>query len=121
MNVLAVDDSRAVHAFMRSLFQNTEHVLFHAYDGLEALELVKKDPIDIVLLDWEMPKMSGVEALEAIRKDGHSMPIVMVTSKNEIAEIVRAMAKGANEYVMKPFTREILFDKLSMVLGKEIG
>lgn len=121
MKVLAVDDSKAVHAFMKNLFEGTEHDLRHAYDGKEAVEQVKNEQPDIVLLDWEMPVMDGVQTLVAIREGGFNMPIVMVTSKNEVSQIVQALEKGANEYVMKPFTKEILFEKLSMVLGKEVA
>ena len=121
MKLLTVDDSKAVHAFMKSLFKDTDHTLSHAYDGKEAILHIEGDIPDLVLLDWEMPVMDGVETLVAIREAGHTMPVVMVTSKNEVSQIVQALEKGANEYVMKPFTKEILFEKLSMVLGKEVA
>lgn len=116
MKILAVDDSKAVHAFMKILFKGTEHKLFSAFNGKEAVEFLESDEsIDLILLDWEMPEMNGLETLKALREKGLSMPIIMVTSKNELSQITEALNSGANEYVMKPFTKEVLLDKFDLI------
>lgn len=123
MRALIVDDSKAIHAFMRVIFQELGYALTEAYDGSEAVRLFQEDPkaIDIVLLDWEMPIMSGPETLVALRGISSTVPIIMVTTKNDIASITEAMGKGATEYVMKPFTKDILIDKIDMTLRNKVA
>ena len=122
MRILVTDDSKAVHGFIEAMFVDTEHNLEHAYDGSEAVSQIKGGlDVDIILLDWEMPQLSGIEALKQIRNSGCSTPIVMVTSRNDLKNITEALNLGANEYVMKPFTKDILFEKIEMVLGRKVA
>lgn len=124
MKLLVVDDSRAVHAFMDSVFEGTGHDLVHVHNGKEALSYLKHTSgkgLDLILLDWEMPEMDGIQTLEHVKADGYSCPVVMVTSKNQIAEIEQAIEKGASEYIMKPFTEDILFEKISAIVNEEVA
>jgi two-component system chemotaxis response regulator CheY len=123
MRILIADDSKAVHAFMKSLFGGTSHQLVHAYDGLQAFDLWQKEPqgFDIILLDWEMPVLDGYGSLDKILSAGCQTPIMMVTSKNDPSYISKAIERGAMEYVMKPFDRDILFEKMEMVLGRKVA
>jgi len=123
MHILIADDSKAVHAFMKSLFNGTNHQLVHAKDGLEAFQQWDKDPkaFDIILLDWEMPVLDGYGSLDKLLTAGCQVPIVMVTSKNDPTYISQALERGAQEYVMKPFDKDILFEKMEMVLGKKVA
>ncbi|TWW09336.1 Chemotaxis protein CheY [Planctomyces bekefii] len=123
MNVLLVDDSRAVHALVTEMFANSPVSLFHAFNGAEAVEVLSKNERDyeMILLDWEMPVLSGIEALPELRRLFGSNPIVMVTSKNAMEDIVRALESGATDYIMKPYTKEILFGKLAQILGREVA
>jgi two-component system, chemotaxis family, chemotaxis protein CheY len=123
MNILVVDDSRAVHAFIENVFAGSRHALTHVYNGKEAFELIRQgqDRFDLVLLDWEMPVMNGLEALQAIRSCSAGLPIIMVTTKNDPESITEALVKGATEFVMKPFTKDILFSKMGQVLGTEVA
>lgn len=122
MKILVTDDSKSVHGFIEAMFAETGHELLHAFDGNEAVDMISSNTsVDVILLDWEMPKMSGVDALKAIRSNGSSVPILMVTSRNNVKNIAEALEEGANEYVMKPFTKDILFEKLEMVLGKKVA
>ena len=122
MKILVTDDSKSVHGFIGAMFVDTEHKLEHAYDGVEALEMIKNGlTVDVILLDWEMPKLSGVEALKGLRQEGCDTPILMVTSRNSVKNISEALENGANEYIMKPFTKDILFEKLEMVLGRKVA
>lgn len=123
MRVLVVDDSRSVHAYITGLFSETQHELIHAYDGQQALDVLKQNetPFDVVLLDWEMPVLTGPETLERIRLNDVVTPVIMVTTKNDLTSITLALDKGANEYIMKPFTKDILFPKIANVLGKKVA
>lgn len=124
LKILSIDDSRSVHAFLGSLFDPSKSSLAHAYNGLEGIQLLEAKPapeLDLILLDWEMPKLTGIETLERIRAIGIQTPVIMLTSKNDPAEIERALTLGANEYVMKPFTKDILYAKIESVLGREIA
>ncbi len=123
MRILIADDSKSVHAFIRSIFMGTSHQLVHAHDGQQAVEAWQKEPqgFDIILLDWEMPVLDGFGSLDKLLTAGCQTPIMMVTSKNEPSLISKAIERGAMEYVMKPFDREILFEKMEMVLGRKVA
>ncbi len=122
MRILITDDSKSVHSFMKVLFSDGHHELVHAYNGKEALAKVSEDSdIDLVLLDWEMPELDGLATLQELRKSNFTKPIVMVTSRNDLDMITAALESGANEYVMKPFDKEILLEKLEMVFGGKIA
>ena len=119
MRALVVDDSRAVRMMLkRMLAEAGFDELYEAGDGKEALE--RLDEIgapDVILVDWNMPEMNGLDLVRAVRSDAErrDVPIVMVTTETEINQVVRALAAGANEYVMKPFTKEIITDKLDLL------
>lgn len=117
--VLLVDDSRLVHAYMEDCLKGTDCVLEHAYNGEEALEAVKgRDEFDLIFMDWEMPKMEGREAVRRLRADGVTTPIVMLTSKGEAENISEMLELGATEYMIKPFTPDILKGKMKEILGE---
>ena len=124
LNILIVDDSKAIHAYMNDCFSETEHVLFHVFDGQEAIDRItnKELPsIDLMLLDWEMPNMSGLECFEALTSSGVKMPTIMVTTKNRIEDIKKMLGAGVNDYIMKPFTGEIILEKIASVLDQEVA
>lgn len=117
MRILLVDDSRSVHAFVKSALQTANYQFDDAYDGAEAFERIHRgERYDLILMDWEMPVLTGVESVAKIRSSGSSVPILMVTSKNDLESIATAIATGANEYIMKPFTAEMLREKIEMAL-----
>lgn len=105
MKALVVDDSRVTRLAITGIlqhqceFENIEH----AEDGEQAVEAVKDGDFDLVLLDWNMPKMLGIDALRAIRESGNTIPVIMVTSERERDHVVRAFDTGANDYIVKPF------------------
>lgn len=120
MKVLVVDDSTAIRKLLGRMLRSMGHEPMEACHGLEALERLDHyhSDIELILLDWNMPEMNGIELLEALKRRDDLDPkptIVMVTTENEMDKIVRAMTKGANEYIMKPFTKEILQEKLSLL------
>jgi two-component system chemotaxis response regulator CheY len=89
-----------------------------AANGREALDLmaVEKTSVSLVLADWNMPEMNGLELVRRLRQDSAfaSVPVVMVTTETDLAQMAAALEAGANEYVMKPFTKEILLEKLQI-------
>jgi two-component system chemotaxis response regulator CheY len=114
---MVVDDSRAVRMILSKNLAELGYQVCAAADGAEALSLLR-DEIALVLVDWNMPRMNGLEFVERVRADPRyaSVKVMMVTTETEVDQMVRALAAGADEYVMKPFTKEILADKLR-VLG----
>jgi two-component system, chemotaxis family, chemotaxis protein CheY len=119
MRALVVDDSRAIRVVLKKMLTEGgfEH-LDEAAHGLEAMEVLANGPApDVILVDWNMPEMNGLEMIRAVRSNPElrRIPIVMVTTETEYDQVVKALAAGASEYVMKPFTKDIIMDKLDML------
>lgn len=113
--ILVVDDSRAVRLVSRRLMSSLGFEVLEAENGEDALRVVRSHhAIDAVLLDWNMPIMDGLQFLQALRTEPlPTQPVVvMCTTENDMPRIVQAMQAGANEYIMKPFTEDIIRDKL---------
>lgn len=124
MKILCVDDIKSVHAYIRSIFAGLPHQIIPVFDGQQALDELAKSGFsgfDVILLDWEMPVRDGLSTLTEIRKVTSDLQVVMVTSKNDVSDITKMLEAGANEYVMKPFTKDILFDKIANVVGREVA
>jgi DNA-binding response OmpR family regulator len=116
MKILSVDDSKSVHAFIKTCFAEGGHELTQVFDGKQGLDLLMSQtehPFDLILLDWEMPVMTGPELVQVLSEKGFQTPIIMLTSKNEVEEINRMLEMGVREYVMKPFTKDILLGKIA--------
>ena len=117
-NALVVDDSRAVRMILGRTLREIGFDVCEAGNGLEALELVEahKASMRVVLADWNMPEMNGLDLLKRLRQDPElaSLAIVMVTTETESDQMLAALAAGASEYIMKPFTKDILLGKLEM-------
>ncbi len=123
MRALVVDDSKAIRSVLSNYLGDLGFEdVSEAADGREALERMK-DPsgFDLVLVDWNMPEMDGLEFVETIRRDleHRALPLMMVTTETEVERVDDALTAGADEYLMKPFTRDILRDKLRL-LGIEV-
>jgi two-component system chemotaxis response regulator CheY len=118
MRALVIDDSRSVRAIIGNMLRENGTEVVEASNGREGLDqLERSTDIDLVLVDWNMPVMDGLEFIQTVRAQRHfdSIRIVMVTTEAEHTQVMRAMQAGANEYVMKPFTKEILAAKLSLL------
>jgi two-component system chemotaxis response regulator CheY len=118
MRALLIDDSRAVRIIIRNILREMGMDVVEATNGREALEQLQQNPdVELVLVDWNMPEMNGLDFIRAVRSQ-HSydaVRIVMVTTETESEQVIRALNAGANEYVMKPFNRGVLVAKLSML------
>ena len=114
---LVVDDSKVIRKVARHILETLEFNVEEAGDGAEALTRCEARMPDVVLLDWNMPVMSGMEFLGALRRSGlpHQPKVVFCTTENDMAHIRAAIEAGADEYVMKPFDRETLHGKLQIV------
>jgi two-component system chemotaxis response regulator CheY len=115
---LVIDDSRAVRMLIGNILRDQGfdvHAAGHGQEGLEKLQAYPE--IGLVLVDWNMPVMDGFQFLQAVRSQRawDAVRIVMVTTETEYEQVQRAMSAGANEYVMKPFTPEVLVAKLSLL------
>jgi two-component system, chemotaxis family, chemotaxis protein CheY len=107
---LVVDDSRVIRKVARKLLEELDFGVEEAEDGPAALEICRRTMPDAILLDWNMPTMSGVEFLRALRREpaGEKPIVVYCASENDVTVITEAMSAGANEYVLKPFDRETM-------------
>ena len=115
---LVVDDSRAMRMILARPLKELGYEVREAANGREALEVIEaeKAGVTLVLADWNMPEMNGLELLKRLRKKRElsSMVVIMVTTESELHLMAMALEAGANEYVMKPFTKEILVEKLKL-------
>ena len=118
MLALVIDDSRALRMILRRILVGHGFEVVEAADGRQAFDLVAAGPVpEVALVDWNMPVMDGLEFVQAVRAERayRSMALMMVTTESEHSQIVRALAAGAHEYVLKPFTPEAITDKLSLL------
>jgi len=118
MRVLVVDDSQIMRKIIIGALRN-ESVknISEASDGLEAYEAVQKNPdIDLILMDWNMPSLNGVDAVKKIRTTNPNVPIIMVTTEAEQHRVVEAIKSGANDYLVKPFSPKDIKSKLEKYL-----
>lgn len=117
--VLVVDDSKTIRTILRRNLIELGYEVCEAGNGREALQVIEaeKAVVTLVLADWNMPEMDGFELLKQLRRDSafSSVKVVMVTTETEIQHMMSALEAGANEYIMKPFTKDILREKLELV------
>jgi two-component system chemotaxis response regulator CheY len=114
---LVVDDSKVIRKVARHILETLDFTVDEAGDGQEALVHCQATPPDVILLDWNMPIMSGIEFLRHLREADlpHRPKVVFCTTESGVAHIRAAIEAGADEYVMKPFDRETLESKLQIV------
>lgn len=113
MKVLVVDDSSMIRRLIKNtLAQSGFDQVLEATNGREAVATAKAEELSLVLMDWNMPEVTGLEAVQAIRASGNQVPIVMVTTEAEKARVVTAVQAGINDYLVKPFTPETLIERV---------
>lgn len=119
ITILVVDDYAMTRDLLRSILKQLGFLkIVCAEDGKTALAKIRQEKIDLVICDWNMPKMSGLQVLKAIRADKrfHGLPFLMLTAEAYRENIVAAIKAGVSDYIAKPFTAETLSDKLENVL-----
>jgi two-component system chemotaxis response regulator CheY len=118
MRILIVDDFSTMRKIIRGIMKKLGFTnLEEADDGSTALPKLKSDNFDFVISDWNMPTMSGLELLKAVRSDDDlkELPFLMVTAEAKKENIVQAVKAGASNYIVKPFTQEVLQKKLEEI------
>jgi two-component system chemotaxis response regulator CheY len=120
MKILVVDDSstmrRIISNALKSAVEGAEIV--EAGDGAEGLQALEKNQdANVILTDWNMPNMDGLTFIEKVRESNKDVPIVMITTEAEKQNVVTAIKAGANNYIVKPFTPDVLKEKLGPFLG----
>ncbi len=120
MKVLIVDDFATMRRILRNILKQIGFTnIAEADDGSTALKELKKEKYDLILCDWNMPEMPGIDLLNTIKSDDElkGIPFVMVTAEAQKDNIVGAVKAGVNSYIVKPFTAETIGDKLKKVFG----
>ncbi len=119
MKVLVVDDSGVMRkVLIGALSRAGITEVDQASDGAEAVVASQQTDYGLVLMDWNMPNMLGIDAVRAIRAQGKTMPIIMVTTEAEKSRVIDALKAGANNYVIKPFEPGTIVTKIQEVLAK---
>ena len=117
MRALIIDDSKAMRSILSRMLRGLGFEVLEASNGCEGLQrLQESGKIDLALVDWNMPEMNGLEFIRTVRAEQsyNGVLLMMVTTETEMDNVVRALAAGANEYVMKPFTQEVILEKLQI-------
>jgi len=118
MHVLIVDDSRAMRSILSHILRQLGLRVSEAANGREALDRLQElDQVQLVLVDWNMPQMNGLEFVRKVRANSryNDLRLMMVTTETEASQLVTALEAGANEYVMKPFTKDVILEKLELL------
>lgn len=122
MKTLIVDDSRTMRNILKrvvvDVMGHSADDVSEAADGVEALAQIDAGAFDLYLVDWNMPNMDGLELLKSLRGRGDKTPFIMCTTEGEKARVVEAIRSGANNYVVKPMTAEVVQQKIEETLAK---
>jgi len=118
MNILVVDDFSTMRRIIKNVLKQLGYVnILEADDGRTALEVMKKEKIDFVISDWNMPQMSGLELLKAIRtsEEWRDLPFLMITAEGQKEHVIEAVKHRVSDYIVKPFTPETLMEKINKI------
>jgi len=118
MKILVVDDEPAVRDSLRRALQLERYDVELATDGLEALDRLRAEGVDAVVLDVNMPNLDGLETCRRLRADGNALPVLMLTARDEVSDRVAGLDAGADDYVVKPFALEELLARLRALLRR---
>ncbi|MEN6624717.1 MAG: response regulator [Candidatus Sumerlaeia bacterium] len=118
MNVLIVDDSTTMRKILINALKSVGiNEIDEACDGQQAVDAVLAKQYSVVLMDWNMPNMLGIDALKRIRLSGNNVPVIMVTTEAEKSRVIEALKAGANNYIIKPFKPEAVITKINELAG----
>jgi two-component system chemotaxis response regulator CheY len=118
MRALVIDDSQTIRMIIGHILQELGMEVLEAENGLEALEQLQRNPdVELLLVDWNMPEMDGYDFIRLVRSQRayDAARILMVTTETQCEQVTKALAAGANEYLMKPFTKDVLVAKLNLM------
>lgn len=118
VRALVVDDSRTMRVVLRNILSDVGFEVYEAEHGIEALKVLEEIGVtELALVDWNMPEMDGYDFICAVRanRSYDDMIMMMVTTETEMEQVAKAIDAGADEYVMKPFTKEVILEKLGIL------
>lgn len=122
MKLLVVDDSSTMRRIIKNTLARLNYKdVLEGEDGVEGWDVLDSNPdVDMLITDWNMPNMNGLELVKKVRADERfaEMPIIMVTTEGGKAEVITALKAGVNNYIVKPFTPQVLKEKLGAVIGE---
>ncbi|WP_299979112.1 chemotaxis response regulator CheY [Desulfobacula sp.] len=121
IKILLVDDFATMRKVIKNLLkQSGYNNIVEAEDGVEALKVLKSEKVDFIVSDWNMPNMTGIELLKAVRADSDlsGLPFLMVTAEGLKENVVVAVKAGVSNYIVKPFTAEVLNEKIKKIIEK---
>jgi len=124
LKILVVDDFSTMRRIVKNILRQIGYSnIDEAEDGNGALSRLRQDKYDLVISDWNMPNMTGLDLLKAIRADGNlnGIPVLMVTAESKKENVVEAIKYGVNNYVVKPFTADILKNKIEKIFDGKSG
>jgi two-component system chemotaxis response regulator CheY len=119
ITLLLVDDSQTMRGIEKGMLVDLGFKqILEAANGAAALEILRSEAVDLVICDWNMPKMTGIELLETVRcsMDFYTIKFIMVTAEADKEHVLRAIESGISNYIVKPFTSKVLLDKILQVL-----
>jgi DNA-binding response OmpR family regulator len=114
MHILIVEDEIGIVQFLKQGLEEEGYKITCATDGLQGFELIQKEKFDLILLDWMLPKMTGLELCKAVRLKDNSTPIIFLTAKDTIQETIEGLKAGANDYIKKPFSFDELTERIKI-------
>lgn len=124
LKLLVVDDSSTMRRIIKNTLARLGHKdIIEGADGVEGWSALDSNPdVDMLITDWNMPEMNGLELVKKVRADSRftDLPIIMVTTEGGKAEVITALKAGVNNYIVKPFTPQVLKEKLGAVMGIEV-
>lgn len=118
MHILIVEDEIGIMQFLQQGLEEEGYQISTAFDGARGLELFLESHFDLILLDWMLPKMTGLELCKEIRKSNSAIPILFLTAKDTVQETIEGLQSGANDYIKKPFSFEELVERIKVHFRK---
>ena len=115
-HILLVEDEEGIVQFLKQGLEEEGYMVSAANDGKEGLKLFINDKFDLLLLDWMLPKMTGLELCKTIRQENNKVPIIFLTAKDTVQETVEGLKSGANDYIKKPFSFDELVERIKVQL-----
>lgn len=114
MHILIVEDEAGIVQFLQQGLEEEGYTITSASDGLKGFELTQKQNFDLILLDWMLPKMTGLELCKSIRLKNSTTPIIFLTAKDTVQETIEGLKAGANDYIKKPFSFDELVERIKI-------
>lgn len=114
MHILIVEDEKGIVDFLKQGLEEENYTISTALDGAEGLKKALELPVDLVLLDWMLPKMQGIDVCKNIRLEKNNLPIIFLTAKDTVQETIEGLKAGANDYIKKPFSFDELLERIKI-------